>query len=307
MSVSVVVCVPRLHPESVPVWARDAAFCLPCGLEESTALLPRRSACAARELIRRALPLGAARSREVIEELLRLGETHGCDGMLSRLSALRFQDDAAREEAAEERAALENFLSPVGGAVPGAQMSARGESGKNSVQDDPARRRMLVDSQKLLLLAYVYEKNMRELANLEDRVFRAEASLRASLGEENSRDAAAPVRRASPASVDASLKFPLSWRMVLEAMLPFVPDKALFLTADREMFQDLHAAGLLRPCPADRAKLLPDVPDDVSRGLLYARAPAWSLLLRPFCPEDRPWLERECEVLATDGADETSP
>lgn len=287
MAAPVIFYVPLLHSECVPARVRERVLCVPCGLPEpSTASGTGPAGLEAREAIRRALPLGPAESRAVLEELLRLGEEHAPSGILRQVSSLRRMDDAAREEKSGETAALDAFAASgrtpafVGGNTPG-----RAEE-----------RQALLDSQKLLLLAHSLEERVLELARLEGRFSRAEESLHAALGEGDAED----LREFGQLSGGEaeSLTLPVSWRLVVEAMFTFLPDKATLFTADAAMIQDLHAEELLRPLPEDRAGLLSGWPEEYTREPLYARLPAWRLAGRRSCPAERPWLDKECEVLA---------
>ena len=297
MTAPLVFYVPLLHPECVPARVRERVLCVPCGLPESFAASGSGPAgLEAREAVRRALPLGPAQSRAVLEELLRLGEEHAPSGILRQVSSLRRMDDASREEKSGEMAALDAF------AVSG---QAGASAGKNAPAPDEEQRQALLDSQKLLLLAHSLEERMLELARLEGRFSRAEELLYAALGEDDAEEAYGFGQRDAPLSGDEaeSLALPVSWRLVVEAMLAFLPDKAALFTADAAMIQDLHAEESLRPLPEDRLELVSDWPEGCVRGLLYARLPAWRLAGKRACPAERPWLNKECEVLAAGPAD----
>jgi hypothetical protein len=290
------------------VWTRNLAFRAPCGLEEPTDY-PRsgRRFAAEEDAFRRALPLGPAQARAALEELLRLGEYLGPDGIRSQASASRFFEETSREEIAGDVAAMENISLPDNGASfpaghPSPERRGKGEEGR---PDGPSLRRMLVDSQKVLLLAYTFEGYSHDAANLEKRFAQAEESLRDVLGEGGSEDDKNARRRTQTPSgyEEKHRKPPISWRVLLEAVFPFLPDNTALLTADAEMIHDLRAECLLLSCPAKRVHLLPDAPEEALRGLTSARAPAWRLVGRRSCPALRPWMQKEYEVLAADAAD----
>ncbi len=290
---------PRLHPEFAPAWARGRVLGIPCGLPEVDGeSAPGPVAREAQEAARRALPLSPAQSRAVLEELLRLGEDHAHTGILRQVSALRLADDARRGEKAGENAALDAFAATGRADAPG---------GRNSPAFSPEQR--LLDCQKLLLLAHSLEERVLELERLESRVSLVEESLYAALGEADAEDlrelagqAEAAGRAGAPFADDdaASPEVPVSWRLITEAMVPFLPDGALLFTADAAVVQELREEGLLRPLPDDTAACLPDWPAERLAGLLHARLPGWRLAGRRSCPADRPWLDREYDVLAAD-------
>lgn len=297
---------PLLHPECVPAPLRDRVTCLPCGLPEPCGTRTGQAGAGAREAVRRLLPLGPAESRAALEELLRLGEEHASSGILGQVSVLRIMEQAPREAASGETADIEAFavsgrVSPasVGKGAPG-----RDKEEKQAAADDVLLWRARVDSQRILLLAYALEERMLEAARLESRFFRAEEMLRTALGEGDVGDALEFERRDGPQSGDeaAALAFPVSWRLVVEAMLPFLPDRAVLFTTDAAMIGDLFAAELLRPLPEDRAGLVHGWPEQWAAGLLYARMPARRLLGGRDCSAQRPWLDNEYEVLAAPSA-----
>ena len=289
---------PRLHLEFAPAWARGRVIGVPCGLPEvSGAPAPGTAASEAQEAARRALPLSPAESRAVLEELLRLGEEHALTGILRQVSALRLADDARRGERAGENAALDAFAAtgragaPTGGSSPG---------GGKSPAFSPEQQ--VLDSQKLLLLAYSLEERILELERLESRVSLAEDSLYAALGEADAEDLRELAGQAEASFDDdaASPEVPVSWRLITEAMFPFLPAGAVLFTADADAVQELREEGLLRPLSGDTAGCLPGWPEERLAGLLYARLPAWRLAGRRSCLADHPWLDREYDVLAAD-------
>ncbi len=303
MTVPAVFHVPRLHPEYVPARMRERALFVPCGLSDSFAASGDPDS--AREAIRRLLPFGPAESRAVLEELLRLGEEHAFTGILRQVNALRLMEDGKRGERTGELGALASFAAS-GVAAGSVEPTAGG--GDTAAPNAVALRQMLMDSQKLLLLAYALEERMLELEQLESRFLGAEASLHAALGEGDAEDLQELERQGAPLSggMAESLAMPISWQSTVEAMLPFLPDKAMLFTADTQMIEDLQTAELLRPLSEDKAALLSDWPEEILSSLSYVCLPAWRLLGRRSCPVERPWLSRECEVFAMEAASETS-
>lgn len=306
---------PRLHLEFAPAWARGRVIAMPCGLpERSGTSAPKTSAPGtpdsgpaareAQEAARRALPLSPARSRAVLEELLRLGEDHALTGILRQVAALRLADDARRGEKAGENAALDAFAA-----------SGRADLAAGVKSPECSPEQHVLDCQKLLLLAYSLEERVLELERLESRVSLAEESLYAALGEADAEDlrelaGADPDDDAHPGDDADSPEVPVSWRLATEAMLPFLPAGAALFTADAAVVRDLREENLLRPLagelagglsgslPGCLAGCLADWPEERLAGLLHARLPGWRLAGRRSRPADRPWLDREYDIVA---------
>jgi len=53
----------------------------------------------------------------------------------------------------------------------------------------------------------------------------------------------------------------------------------------------------LQPFSKDRADVCAEWPRELASRLLFARLPAWRLVGRHSLPENRPWLDREVEVV----------
>ena len=304
MAVPAIFYIPRLHPEFVPEDLRARVFFVPSGLAMPSAVCPGGQTVAAegddpRETVRRALPFGPAESRAVLEEILRLGMEHASDGLLGQLAALQRPDPRAREDRAEESAALEAFASS--GRLPASTArKAAGQAEEGASPGKMTQRQILADCQKLLLLAHALEEDILDSARLEGLLTRAEESLYAALGEGDADDLQGFMQQPGLADGDTvgTPPVPVAWRLMAEAVFPFLPDNALLLTADSEMTQDLDDAGLLSPFPEDRANiLLPDWPRELASTVAWARLPAWRLTGRRSCPPDRPWLGREHDLL----------
>jgi len=80
-------------------------------------------------------------------------------------------------------------------------------------------------------------------------------------------------------------------------MLPFLPEKAVMFTADPGMAHDLREAGMLQPFPEDLYAFCVDWPQPLVTGMLYACLPAWRLVGRKGPLPERPWLNRDIEIL----------
>ncbi|MDR2160875.1 MAG: hypothetical protein LBO77_01880 [Desulfovibrio sp.] len=259
---------------SIPLFLRD-----PEDLPEGIALFrtgleqepPSAGLAAAAEAAFAArLPLAPAEARAVLAEMLSLGQDHA--GALLRLAAPDFRParkDAIREE---EAAGLEAFA----------------RSGRLD-PSPPDMRKALLDSHKILLLAWSLERTLAEARELKAKLRRGEEGLRAVLGGGEG-GIYAPPEAPDPGDLPP-------WRIVLDAALAFVPDKALLFSDDVRVRRDLWAAGMLRPLPGDLAACWRHWPEKLLTGLLLASLPAWRLVGRSFLPADRPWLAREAEML----------
>ncbi|MDR1359594.1 MAG: hypothetical protein LBJ82_01320, partial [Deltaproteobacteria bacterium] len=267
--------IPLFLRANAPGWIPAEVAFLRTGLEDDSA---EKTAPAALELeaaFTARLPFSRKEARAALAEMLALG--------LERAGALRQQaarsrlDRSGREQALDETAALE-FFSHTGKVIPAAP----------SVPDT---RNILGECQKILILARDLERERAEIAALTGRALLEEQNLRAGFGEGGEGVLAAPDRL-------APFEDPPPWRIILDAALPFLPEKALLLTADSPMAQDLRDAGMLRPIPEDLAGRFATWPEAALSRLLLAEVPAWRLLGRTSLPKDRPWLERALEVLA---------
>lgn len=81
-----------------------------------------------------------------------------------------------------------------------------------------------------------------------------------------------------------------SWRVILDAMSAFLPEDAVLLTSDKEMYADLLGVGLLQPLPEDVAEMCSGWPVSFVSGLLWVNQPVWRVLGYAALPEDKPWL-----------------
>lgn len=304
--------VPRLLRASVP-------HALPAGVlffpgasapENNSVPEPEGESALVLATVRAALPLQAREAAAVLAEMQQTGEAQAGNGLLRQLAALRAleQESDSRDARPGEMADLERFAlareAPAAAPVTKDHAALKTET---RGQGDRAAHRLLVDCQKILLLAREQEKRMLEMRNLEARCLRAEQALREALGEDGGQEALdedaereALLARAAQGLGEGGGPLPdaAPWRAILDAMLPFLPEEALLFTSDADMADDLREAGLLRPLSPERAERLTLWPPDVVAHLLSARAPAWRLVGRRHLPEDRPWLEREVEVLA---------
>lgn len=306
MSVSVFY-VPSLRRSSVKrELPRDVTF-LPSGLRERRAEEGMPVGVAeAGDAVFRALPLVPAQARAVLEEMLRMGEEYSPNSLLRQLTAqqrMRGRDCRAfrrDESAALERFAAGSFSDDGSAGTKTVKAPDRGGLHMRSVAERTADvREALVDCQKVLLLAEALEERDAELTALEQRFRETEARLCAALGEGDAPESCALENTASAAGADRgkSDSFTVPWRAVVDAAFPFLPGKAILFTADEDMASDLRASGMVQPFPADRADVCAAWPHDLASGLLFACLPAWRLVGRRSLPGDRPWLDRDAEVI----------
>jgi len=281
--------VPSLHRSSVPRELPPEVVFFPSGLGKSAGT---GAALEAHNAAARALPLDPAQARAVLEELQRMGEELSPNGLLRQRAFDRTMPGkgALRRD---EATALNAFDAdePEQKAVNGPDRG--GMHGQAGVRE------ALVDCQKILLLADTQEERAAELVALEKRFQEAEAALGVALSEEDPAGAAGGEEGEGVSGAgrpDDTLSVP--WRVLVDAVLPFLPERAVLFTADEVMAADLQESGMLRPFPADRVD---DVcaawPPELASGLLFVCLPAWRLVGRRSLPENRPWLDREVEVV----------
>ncbi len=273
--------VPLLHAVSLGGTLPPEVLFFPSGLHEGAS----EAENAALAGVRRALPLAPREARAALNEMLRMGEELSSDGFLRQLTA--WEDRPAQKKAgavrSDEALALDAFVSGDAASAASAVERASGE------------REALVNCQKVLLLADSLEERASELSSLEKRFQKAEAALAAALGE------GALPEEGEAGCLAGEIARPLSaapavpWRVMLDALLPFLPERALLLSADERMAADLDA--LLQPLPEERAKLCAAWPQALRADLRYVRLPGWSLAGRQGLPAGRPWLARDVELL----------
>ena len=267
----------------------------------------------AENAVRASLPLAPSEARAVLEEMIRLGEEYSPNGLLRQIAAheamgaaTAYGSGARKGAGAGERAALDEFVSTGQVATPSVRMPDWGAPVIEAAQI----RQALVDCQKTLLLAHALEERTQEMALLESRLHKAEASLQSLLHEGDAEHLEELLQESEPKEafdaealadgISGTAKNPadpVSWRVVVDAALPFLPSDAVLFTADPVMAHDLRRAGMLQPFPEDRADVCREWPFELVTGLLFACLPAWRLVGRRGPLPERPWLNREIEVL----------
>lgn len=292
---------PRLHSGFAGQMAPECVAFFPCGLpEQHKTAGPEAEARAA---VAASLPLRPFEAAAALAEMLSMGEAYAADGLLHQLAiggSLVGPADAGKATPGEMQD-LAAFA--VSGAIP--------DPGAATVQTalwrpallqtpealPPALRQSLIDCQKVLLLAYAFEERMADMATLEVRCRAAEQALLASLAEGES-DVPAFMTEGlfSEDNTRSEAEVPLSWRVVMEAAAPFLPDGAALFTSDAVMTRDLAESGLLQAVPESECEQHRGFPPDLRARLVMARHPVWRLAGRKRCPDERPWLEREVTI-----------
>lgn len=300
--------VPSLQRRSVQRELPADLVFFPSGLRESDLREEEPSTVIeARRAVATALPLSAGEARAVLDELLRLGEELSPNGLLRQLAAeeatiVRGGKSLLPDEAAALGAFAASGAVSSDGGVTRSAFTVPDWGGLH--RQSPAERvtsvrETLINCQKVLLLADSLETRAAELALLEQRYRDAQAALAATLSDGAEKEAGKyeipPPANKGKAPAEIGLGVP--WRVLVDAALPFLPDKTLLFTADPVMTADLKEAGMLQPFPEDRAGVCASWSQHLASGLLFACLPAWRLVGRQALPENRPWLNRDIEVV----------
>jgi hypothetical protein len=244
----------------------------------------------------------------------RPGEWHPADAPLSEAMAAAFLRESAAfaRERGGSRGAL-NVNSLAGNDFyAGSALSIQSElTGGARRRDDPA-----VRCQQLLLLAWQLEEQALELRSLDQHVQAGWRELDAALGVDDTGENE-DLSGERFALVPGDRESIPSWRLVLEAMLFFVPQGTLLMTSHREIIEtltdepDCSLADFPGNESGDLEGLLVSVQAEMARTV---HAPGWKLVGATRCPTDKPWLEREhfliClgpDVSGTQGPSGASP
>lgn len=158
-------------------------------------------------------------------------------------------------------------------------------------RDEPALR-----CQQLLLLAWQLEEQALEMRSLERSINACWQNLDQTLGIEESgepldsgehRDFSG--KRFFVASLDQEAILP--WRLVLEAVLFFLPQQTLLISSHREIVDSLAD---VPACPVEELPRLVAAQFGSFDPLLNVKVvhtPGWQLAGKTHCPADRPWLD----------------
>lgn len=163
-------------------------------------------------------------------------------------------------------------------------------------------RELLCRAQRLLLLCWLQEERLAEMAALQRCCDGNRARLAAALAD--GRNAAdVPVSRSGDAlteaafdlreEADAPAEMLPPWQRVLEAAVHFLPEETV-IVAEAGLRAALLERDDLVPAPAE---LQTAVAGEDGPPLLVLDAPLWRVLLRPRCPSCRPLWERPVTLL----------
>lgn len=302
-----VVYVPLMHPELLPLGLPDGLSVLWPGLSPASHPFPRNSRVA---VWRPAMPYSPAEAEACLTDFEALGRDMLGGTPVRAASAAR--PVAARAFAPAEAEALARFAgqkgrgaaSPVG---PGA------EGGLSDPPDPADREEVKRRAHRLLLLAWLQEERVRDMGGLWRRYHAGSAALARELCPEEIGGTVPGARELVPEeSMDPGGAEPIPhevpdlrgmlppWRFVLEHMAFFLPEDAALFTADSRL---LHEAALA-PCPAGEASaaaFLRACGEGVRRRLHVARASLWRLLGLPGPQAGKPWLDGARFVLMYQG------
>lgn len=162
-------------------------------------------------------------------------------------------------------------------------------------------RERLCRAQRLLLLCWLQEERLAEMAALHRRYAGGRAHLAAALDGENA-EASSPalpddiLRGVAPelpeeAAALAAMLPP--WQRILDAACHFLPEGAC-IVAEAGLREALLERDDMLPAPAELRK---EIAGEDGLPLLVLEAPLWQVLQRPRCPGCHPHWERRLTVL----------
>ena len=251
------------------------------------------------------LPFSPDKARAVLDAMLRMGDECSAGGLLKELAARHLLENTKNKWQSDpaEIADIAHFAQT--GKAPERQSGPvprdwSAPLGNKTASPEDIRQEM-ESCQKVLLLAASLEQRESELEAIEERYADLEYSLNALLAEGQGDDLAEKAALLAEdaytdQSADPAGENSLSWRAMVDAALPFLPEGAALYTDDARMALDMRDAGMLRPLPEDKAVEFSGWPQEITAGLLLASLPAWRLVGRRGGTPSRPWLENEVEV-----------
>lgn len=299
---------PCLHPDRVFMDLPEQVAFFPVGLDDFAgyAQTSQKKACPvsvrnAVDASAKSLPLSPAEAKAALREMLHMGEEYAAAGMLKELAAQQvINSQSRRGPRPGEFADLERFAETGCLAVePAPRVSDWGSASAEAMAASASSiRQALIECQKVLLLAFSLEERTSEVEKLEKRYRDVEKALKESLSEGSSVESTQTEEADSDLRTEtADTESDLPWRLIVDAMLPFLPEKAVMFTADSAMAHDLREAGMLQPFPEDLFAFCAQWPQSLVTGMLYVCLPAWRLVGRRGPLPERPWLNRDIEVL----------
>ncbi|UZP68150.1 hypothetical protein N1030_04010 [Desulfovibrio mangrovi] len=230
------------------------------------------------------LPFSPAEARACLNEMINLGEQFRNTRDLVTLALQPEEDPYGRDGSMRrEMAELERF-------------AATGESVgqvKTTETGEQLRAATAVAAQKSLILAWNLESRVHELDALQASFSKTADSFKGLVGVDEEDLEELPGLSTTVASLVGSATdvSRLSWRTVLDAMLRFTPDNAVFVTREERLVAALAELTEMVQPDDDVAGYA----DSETAGMY--RIAAWTLLGHSTPPENRPWLDRELRFL----------
>lgn len=248
------------------------------------------------------LPYPPAQAETVLRELVSMGSTLAREGSLKFMAGqswLQTENSAQRKSELEEKRLLEKVART--GSVDDTQPA-------ETITIAPNNTEYLHNAQKTLLLAWEHENYCIEIAALKEKITAGDRLLQNSLGalgineHELHEIAGANIFEDEAAAGTIFENEPESspgydWRIIVDAMGALLPQSAILLTADEEIFDALNASALLNPLPESLLKEFAHWPEDFTAFLLYAQAPLWRITGHSRPLPERAHMEKTCEII----------
>jgi len=274
-----IIAFPFMHPELAGLFDWPEALCLDPGLA---------SVPASGRFRPRGLPLAPDAAAGAVRQLISFGDAFKDPRGLADFAAATTQTAFA----------------------PGSSMAIRLEL---AGRGDPAKAKELSHrAQTLLGLAYAIEESALDLKSIDSRIGSSFARFQKELGL-SALDASIDYENCGcgdeeefdlPGELGVS-ESPQSppWRLVLEAMLFFLPPEVALMTADPDIAGtwDEFGARFAPPSPEALASWLPG--REKAEGLVMGRAPGHSLISRTTPDPGKPWLDAQRTVFFIDRGD----
>lgn len=274
---SLIVYVPILHRELLPSNLPEGVMTVWPGLPETAASEMEQ------RLTPPALPYSPREAAACLEDLRRLSEDD--------LVALSLPRSADRNiPSTEEQRALRAFSRT--GTTP--------EEASDAVLEETRRW-----AQRFLLLGWIQEERVLEMASLTARYRAGAARLAARFGNgdesEAKEDGTLAELFASMNALmpdDAHTLLP-SWRFMLDLLGALLPPEIILFTADHRMVQSLTEANLCRkPLPDSVIAGLPNAwSPSILKKLTWGRLPLWKILGKAAPVPDKKWLDAERDLV----------
>lgn len=281
-----IIYVPTLHPSLAPKILPDEIVFVNPGLDSTDA---------PGSFTPSGLPFAGRAATLVLQELLAIGTSFGKGGDLKLIAGQGWleREDERKRRLREEKAALESFVANDG--EHGNQWT-RAASASELTETSQAEQ--FRNAQKALLLAWEHEECIIAMHELEQKITCNEKLLSDTLSDTSEEPAGFIASSLPPARPE------YSWRIILDALSAFLPDKAILFTAYSPMIEDLQAQGILEPLPGDMVDALDGWPEQLKSSLLTAQLPLWRVLGYANLPQDRPWLGAIYNILAAPRLDQ---